>query len=103
VVDVGDDRLDRDARVDLPELPGGGLGLGRFEATSSLVEEDLALEVVGLDESRGRRSGRIRRPARTRWLASTVPSARKPQIVTRESINLRWPASPSCGKRTCRL
>ncbi len=42
-------------------------------------------------------------PARTRWLASTVPSAPQPQIVTREAISLRWPGSPSAGKRTWRL
>ena len=50
VVDVGDDRLDRRSAVDLPELPRGGLGLGQVVGDVLLVEEDLALEVVGLDE-----------------------------------------------------
>ena len=50
VVDVGDDRLDRHRRVDLPELPRGGLGLGQVGGDVVLVEEDLPLEVVGLDE-----------------------------------------------------
>ena len=50
VVDVGDDRLDRDRAVDRPELARGGLGLGQVVGDVVLVEQDLALEVVGLDE-----------------------------------------------------
>ena len=39
-----------DRAVDLPELPRGGLGLGQVVGDVVLVEEDLALEVVRLDE-----------------------------------------------------
>ena len=39
-----------DRAVDLPELPRGGLGLGQVVGDVLLVEEDLALEVVRLDE-----------------------------------------------------
>ena len=50
MVEVGDDRLDLDRAVDQPQLPRGGLGLGQVVADVLLVEEDLPLEVVGLDE-----------------------------------------------------
>ena len=39
-----------DRAVDPPELPRGGLGLGQVVGDVLLVEEDLALEVVRLDE-----------------------------------------------------
>ncbi len=49
-VDVGDDRLDRDRRVDLPQLARGGLGLGQVVRHVGLVEQHLPLEVARLDE-----------------------------------------------------
>ena len=39
-----------DRAVDQPQLPRGGLGLGQVVGDVLLIEEDLALEVVGLDE-----------------------------------------------------
>ena len=97
VVDVGDDRLDLDRAVDQPQLPRGGLGLGEIVGDVLLVEEDLALEVVGLDEvAVDDADATRRRPAPGGWPAP-CPSAPQPQSVTRLASSARWPASPSEG------
>ncbi len=42
--------MDGDAGVELGDVAAGGLGLGQALAGVGLIEEDLALEVGGLDE-----------------------------------------------------
>ena len=48
--EVGDDGFDLDGGVEGGDLAAGGFGLGQGGARVGLVEEDLALEVGGLDE-----------------------------------------------------
>ncbi len=48
--EVGDEGVDGDGRVEEGDLAAGGFGFGEREEGVGLVEEDLALEVGGLDE-----------------------------------------------------
>ena len=47
---VGDVRMDGDARVEAGDVAARGFGFGQSFARVGLVEEDLALQVRGLDE-----------------------------------------------------
>ena len=49
-VGVGDDGVDFDFVIDLPESLGGGDGLGEFLGRVIFVEEQLALEIAEFDE-----------------------------------------------------
>jgi hypothetical protein len=50
VIEIRHDRLDLDLAIDEPELSRRSLGLGKIVLDILFVEEDLALQVVGLDE-----------------------------------------------------
>src|SRR5262249_4609183 len=49
-IDVGDDRLDSDLGVDLPQLASRGLRLGQVRRHVGFIKQYLALEVMRLDE-----------------------------------------------------
>ena len=91
-----------DRAVDRPELPRGGLGLGQVVGDVFLVEQDLPLQVVGLDEVA------VDDPEVAHAGPRQVVGQHGPECTAAAERDParqqgRWPASPRAGKRTCRL
>ena len=89
VVDVGDERLDRDLGVDLPQLVRRGDRLGQSGRHVVLVVTAPAAAGCSAPENRDRRSANSPTPARASVLAITDPSAPQPQMSIRDASNRR--------------
>ena len=86
----------------IAQLAGGGLGLGEVQGDVLLVEEHLALKVVGFDKVSVDQADRTDACPR-QVVGEHRSQAPQPQRATRLFMSARWPASPSWGKRIWRL
>ena len=106
IVDVGGDQVgdvgvDGDRGVEEGDFAAGGFGFGEGLAGVGLVEEDLALEVGGLDEV-AVDEGEGADAGAGEERGGCGPGGSEPTMATWAEARSCWPAAPMPGKRIWR-